>query len=102
METGFSTYGRDDVPPFYPHFQADQEAYVNQAMDEVLAKKNSYNVNYPLNSLLLVSWYEFVDRCTGCPDPVRQEPNFGILTSTAPWGVKLAYDDLRYQVSRWN
>ncbi len=101
METGFSTYGFNIFGP-PQHYQEDQEAFVNAAMDELLAKRNLHNRNYPLNFLLLVSWYELVDRCTGCPEPVQQEPNFGILTSTAPWGVKLAYDDLRYQVSRWS
>lgn len=81
------------------HDQGKQEAYVDQAMDEVLAKKNYYNAYTPLNSLILLTWYEFIDTCTGCFAWVRQEPNFGILTydsSTGAWGLKLAYDSLRY------
>ncbi len=96
METGFSTF--DDNG----HGQRDQENFVNAALDEILARVNAINLQYPANAFLLASWYELVDTCTGCPALIRQEPNFGILTSTAPWGVKLAYDDLRYQVSRWN
>lgn len=98
METGFSTY--DDNG----HDQGDQEAYVDQAMDEVLAKRNYQTSNYPLNALLLVGWYEFLDLCTGCWAIIRQEPNFGILTydsATGEWGLKLAFDNLRFQVSRW-
>lgn len=98
METGFSTY--DDNG----HGQDDQEIFVDQSMDEILAKRNSYGSTYPLNSLLHVSWYEFIDLCTGCWALIRQEPNFGILTydsGTGAWGLKLALDNLRYQVSRW-
>jgi len=95
METGFSTYG------WPSHYQTDQESFVNAALDEILARTNAINLQYPVNALLVVSWYELVDRCTGCWEVPREEPNFGILTSSAPWGQKLAYDDLRYQVSRW-
>ena len=93
METGFSTYRWPD------HDQDDQETWVNSALDEVLLKRDTHNRDYPLNFFLLVSWYEHVDACSSCGAWV--ENHFGILTSSAPWGIKLAYDDLRYQVSRW-
>jgi len=92
METGFSSWT-------WPNGQQDQERFVNEAMDEVWSKGTNANRNYPLNSLLLTSWYELVDACSGCAFDIEQ--HFGILTSTAPWGVKLAFDDLRYQVGRW-
>jgi|GEM_PF-1257992 len=101
METGFSTYGFNLFPP-PQHYQTDQEAFVDQAMDEVLSRKNSLNANYPLNSLLLVSWYTLLDQCSDQGAIV--EWHFGILTYqcwTGVWGEKLAYDNLRYQVSRW-
>ncbi len=73
-------------------------------MDEVLAKKNYYNANYPLNPLLFVSWYEFIDLCSYCGGWPLVENHWGILSygTYGVWGVKLAYDNLRYQVSRWN
>jgi len=97
METGFTSYG-------WPgHDQPDQEAYVDQAMDEVLSKKNYYNGNYPLNPLLFVSWYEFIDLCSNCGGWPLVENHWGILSyADGVWGIKLAYDNLRYQVSRWN
>lgn len=97
METGFSSYS-----DFLGHGWDEQEAFVDQGMDEVLVKKNNYNGNYPLNSLLLVSWYEYIDLCSNCGGII--ENHFGILTynsSTGAWGEKGAYDNLRYQVSRW-
>lgn len=96
METGFSTY---DLSPSQTH----QEQFVNEAIDEVLLKRDSHNRDYPLNSLLLVSWYELIDACTKCIHwPIIEiEDRFGILTSDPLWGQKAAYDDLRYQVSRW-
>jgi len=60
METGFFTL--DDNG----HDQGDQEAYVDQAMDELLAKRSNQSTYYPQNAFLLVSWYEFLDACTGC------------------------------------
>ena len=95
METGFSTFDE----PY--NDQDNQEDFVNNALDEILTKTGTHNRQYPANALLVVSWYELVDRCTGCWKVPQEEPNFGILTSSAPWGQKLAYDDLRYQVSRW-
>lgn len=99
METSFTTYG---LPG---HDRADQEACVDQAMDEVFTRRNSYAASQPSYPLLLVSWYEFIDLCSNCGGWPLVENRFGILTynnSTGAWGVKLAYDNLRYQVSRWN
>lgn len=57
----------------------------------------------PLNPLLLVSWYEFIDFCSNCGGWPLVENHWGILTyADGVWGVKLAYDNLRYEVSRWN
>ncbi len=105
METGFTTYGFNPVPPFYPHYQTDQEAFVNEAIDEVFVKKNYYNPAYPLYPLVLVSWYDFIDVCSDCGGWPLVEYHFGIMTynsGTGAWGLKLAFDNLRYQVSRWN
>jgi hypothetical protein len=96
METGFNTFGSQN------HYQPDQTAFAGQAMDEVLAKANYYNVNFPANPFVLLSWYEFIDTCTDC---VGLENHFGILEfhDAAPqWRNKQAFDTLRYQVSRWN
>jgi len=99
METGFATYDPNG------HDNDDQEDFVDQAMGEVLAKRNSPDfANYPQNALILMSWYEFLDDCTGCWRFPQQEPNFGILTydsGTGEWGVKGAFYNLQYQVSRW-
>ena len=95
METGFSTYS------WPSHDGDDQEAFVNNGLDELLLRTNSHNLNYPLSSFLLISWYELIDACTGCWVLIPQEVNFGILMSSPLWGQKQAYDDLRYQVSRW-
>ena len=64
-------------------------------MDSLLA-------THPQNTLLLVSWYEFLDDNTeGGGNPLS---HFGILEyhpSTGERRMKLAYDNLRYQMSRW-
>lgn len=98
METGFSTYRDPD------HSQTSQEQFVNGALDTVLSKTLTHNRNYPANSILFVSWYELIDACTDCIKlPIQEiEHRFGVLTSAPLWGQKLAYDNLRYQVSRWS
>ncbi len=101
LETGFTSYGPN--PLGNPqHFQTDQEAFVDQAMDQVLVKRNSFASTDPLNAFLLLSYYEFIDLCSDCGGWPLTENHFGILTyAGGAWGVKLAYDNLRYQVSRW-
>ena len=101
METGFTTYGYNPIGN--QHNQADQESFVDQGIDEVLVKRNSYAVTDPLNAFLLLSWYEFIDLCSNCGGWPLVENHWGILTyAGGVWGVKLAFDNLRYQVSRWN
>ena len=95
METGFSTFDEPD------NDQDNQDDFVNDALDEILTKTGTHNRQYPASAVQLTSWHELKDACTGCWTFPRQEPNFGIMMSNPPWGAKLAYDDLRYQVSRW-
>jgi len=99
METGLST----ENPLGGGHSAWDQEVYVDQAMDEILTKRNAYSAQVPLNSLRLVSWYELIDRCSICF--LWREDNWGILFGDpfpeGAWPPKPAYDNLQYQVSRW-
>ena len=99
METGFSSYGWPDHDP------PNLEAYVDQAMDEAFTRRNSLSLASPSSAFLLMSWYEFIDKCSDCGGWPLVENHFGILTydvSSGGWGLKPAYDNLRYQVSRWH
>src|SRR3989304_796302 len=75
METGLST--EDPLDIFGGHTYWDQEVFVNEALNEVLIKRNAYNAQRPLNVLILVSWYELIDRCSTCL--LSGEDNWGIL-----------------------
>ena len=99
METGLST--EDPLDIFGGHTYWDQEVFVNEALNEVLIKRNAYNAQRPLNVLILVSWYELIDRCSTCL--LSGEDNWGILFGDQfVLGPKPAYEELQYQVSRWN
>ena len=101
METGFTTYGFNPVGN--QHYQADQEAFVDQALPAIRSKQQSDGISYPLNALLLVSWYEFLDLDSGGGGWPLVENHWGILTyNSGVWGVKLAYDNLRNQIDSWS
>jgi len=100
METGFSSWAKEETPEYWPyawdHTEDDQQRFINIALPIIYDKVYHQN-SVSDNKILLSTWY-----CLRGSEPYGIwdiESNFGIVHDN--YWKKIAYDNLQYQIKQF-